>query len=198
MNAWSVSLSGVDLSSRLGLPYMDGRCQMNFSAGHSAAAQCDDPVAPGLWLARPVPARIMPVFMARRRRVNLAEEEFPMTPMIDMVFLLLVFFMTVSTLARADRLPLELPEADESEVPDDLSDRGVVSIDRDGSVHVAAQPVTVDEMRRRIGESLGRDPDLRIQVRAHRETEYAVIRKVLKACAEAGAYEVIYATYQTR
>ena len=44
-----------------------------------------------------------------------------MTPMIDMVFLLLVFFMTVSTLAQADRqVELELPESASSDVPNDL------------------------------------------------------------------------------
>lgn len=50
-----------------------------------------------------------------------------MTPMIDMVFLLLVFFMTVSTLAQAERAKeVDLPESAESDVPgaSELSDRG--------------------------------------------------------------------------
>ena len=49
-----------------------------------------------------------------------------MTPMIDMVFLLLVFFMTVSTLAQADRAKkLDLPPSAQSDVPEaeDLADR---------------------------------------------------------------------------
>ncbi|HBR92976.1 MAG TPA: biopolymer transporter ExbD, partial [Opitutae bacterium] len=56
--------------------------------------------------------------MARRRSSQSPEEDFPMTPMIDMVFLLLVFFMTVSTLAQADRAKkLDLPESAQSDVP---------------------------------------------------------------------------------
>ena len=137
--------------------------------------------------------------MPRRRSVHLPEEDFPMTPMIDMVFLLLVFFMTVSTLAQADkRVKLELPESASSKVPDNLSNRGAISLDAQGQIFVGAQPRTLDQMQASIKESLASNPELRIQVRADQATDYESIKKVLRACAEAGAYEVIYATYQLR
>ena len=121
-----------------------------------------------------------------------------MAPMIDMVFLLLVFFMCVSTLAQADKTaPLDLPQSEKSEVPEDLSGRGTVSIDAAGVIYVGAQPVGLEEMKRRIGASLKQNPKLKIQLRADRAAAYGEIREILKACAEAGAYEVIYATYQS-
>lgn len=135
----------------------------------------------------------------RRRPLRLPEEDFPMTPMIDMVFLLLVFFMTVSTLAQADqRVKLDLPESAASKVPDNLSNRGTISLDAEGQIFVGAQPRTLDQMKTSIKESLASNPDLRIQVRADQATAYKAVRKVLRACAEAGAYEVIYATYQLK
>lgn len=122
-----------------------------------------------------------------------------MTPMIDMVFLLLVFFMTVSTLAQANqRVKLDLPESFASNVPNNLSNRGIVSLNAEGLIFVGAQPRTLDQMKASIKESLASNPDLRIQVRADQATTYEAIRKVLRACAEAGAYEVIYATYQLK
>lgn len=123
-----------------------------------------------------------------------------MAPMIDMVFLLLVFFMCVSTLAQADRAaPVKLPESEESKVPDDLSDRGTVSIDKEGVIYlVGEKAVDIEEMKRRIGLNLRQKPDLQILVRADRETAYGDIRKVLQSCAEAGAYKIIYATHQSR
>lgn len=122
-----------------------------------------------------------------------------MAPMIDMVFLLLVFFMCVSSLAQADRLlvELDLPESSESTVPDDLSGRGTVSVRADGTVYMAAGEVTVAEVEERLRESLRTEPDLSVQLRADRETPFEEIRRVLSACAEAGAGEVIYSTYQT-
>jgi biopolymer transport protein ExbD len=137
--------------------------------------------------------------MARRRSSKPPEEDFPMTPMIDMVFLLLVFFMTVSTLAQADRrVKLDLPESSQSDVPEDLSDRGTISLDAEGAIYLGAQVRSLDEMQSAIQESLELNPDLRIHVRADQATAYSAIKKVLRACAEVGAYEVIYATYQSR
>jgi biopolymer transport protein ExbD len=137
--------------------------------------------------------------MARRRTKSPPEEDFPMTPMIDMVFLLLVFFMTVSTLAQADRqVKLDLPESVSSDVPEDLADRGTISLDAEGQIFLGAQSQTLETMQAAIKASLSENPDLRIQVRADRATPYHNIKEVLRSCAEVGAYEVIYATYQSR
>ncbi len=133
------------------------------------------------------------------KRKEQEAEDFQMAPMIDMVFLLLVFFMCVSTLAQADKsIPLDLAESEESKVPDDLSNRGTVSIEDDGTLYVGAKQVDLAEMQRRIEEAIGTNPELRVLVRADRGTPFGEIKKVLTACAEAGAYEVVYATYQKR
>jgi biopolymer transport protein ExbD len=137
--------------------------------------------------------------MARRRLTNSPVEDFPMTPMIDMVFLLLVFFMTVSTLAQADRqVKLDLPESASSDVPEDLTGRGTISLDAEGQIFLGARPQTLEAMQAAIKASLSDNPELRIHVRADRATPYHTIKEVLRSCAEVGAYEVIYATYQSR
>ena len=137
--------------------------------------------------------------MPRRRPVRLPEEDFPMTPMIDMVFLLLVFFMTVSTLAQADQsVKLDLPESCSSEIPENLSNRGTISLDAQGQIFIGSEQRTLKQMQDSIKKSLVSNSDLRIHLRADRATPYEAIKKVLRACAEAGAYEVIYATYQSR
>lgn len=119
--------------------------------------------------------------------------------MIDMVFLLLVFFMCVSSLAKAEKaVELDLPESHASEVPDDVSDRGLVSVKADGTLFLGAEPVSLEEMKTRIGEAIKKNPTIQISVRADRTTSFLEIKKVLKACAEVGAYEVIYATYEAR
>jgi biopolymer transport protein ExbD len=136
--------------------------------------------------------------MRIRRKIRQAEE-FQMAPMIDMVFLLLVFFMCVSSLAQADRhLPVDLPVSAESDVPDDLSNRGVISVQADGTLYLGAASIAPGDLASRIGAELKRRPDLRIQIRADGGTPFSSIRKVLKLCAEAGATEIIYATHQVR
>lgn len=135
----------------------------------------------------------------KRRKDRRAEEDFQMAPMIDMVFLLLVFFMCVSTLAQAGKsVPLELPESEESKVPEHLSGRGTVSLDAGGQPYLGAEPVSLEEVQSAIRASVLENPQLRVLVRADQATAYGDIKKVLQACAQAGASEVIYATYQSR
>lgn len=136
--------------------------------------------------------------MIKRRKRSYPEEEFQMAPMIDMVFLLLVFFMCVSSLSQAEKPDAvkELPESHASEVPDDVSDRGVISVKTDGSLYLGPTNITMEDLKLRIGSEIKKNPELQILVRADKATPFAEIKKVLKTCAEVGAYEVIYATFQ--
>lgn len=60
------------------------------------------------------------------------DEDFQMAPMIDMVFLLLVFFMTVSTMAKDARPEVDLAKSTEAQVPDASSPSPVVTLRRKG------------------------------------------------------------------
>ena len=122
-----------------------------------------------------------------------------MAPMIDMVFLLLVFFMCVSSLAQADKsVSVELPESQESKVPEDLANRGIVTIQECGTVHLGSREVSLDELKDGISRALRETPRLRVQVRADSTTRFEHIERVLKVCAEAGAIDVVYSTHQSR
>jgi biopolymer transport protein ExbD len=134
----------------------------------------------------------------RLRRRHEPPEDFQMAPMIDMVFLLLVFFMCVSTLAQADRGPVvELPKSAESKVPEDLQDRATISVEADGSVLIGKTKVEPAELSRRLKTTLADNPRMRLQVRADQSVPFHDIKAVLKTCADAGAFEIIYATNQT-
>ncbi len=85
-------------------------------------------------------------------------------------------------------------------MPDDRSGRGTISIARsdDGAIQhfVGPHPVTFAGLQARIEEALTADPDLEINLRATAEMPFGEIRKILTACAELGAYKIVYATYQ--
>lgn len=119
--------------------------------------------------------------------------------MIDMVFLLLVFFMTVASVAQNQRqVKLDLPESDESKIPEDASGRGILSVDAEGNYYIGDQSRSLEEVATAIKARMAADPELRVQVRADQATEYQHVRQLLKTAAEAGAYEIIYATYEAR
>ena len=137
--------------------------------------------------------------MKKLRRRHQEPEDFQMAPMIDMVFLLLVFFMTVASVAKSQRqIELELPDSEESIVPEDASGRGILSGDADGAYYIGDQPHTLESIQSAIRSRMQANPSTQVQVRADQATEYAAVQRLLKAAAEAGAYEIIYATYQAR
>jgi len=122
-----------------------------------------------------------------------------MAPMIDMVFLLLVFFMTVASVAKSQKqIDLDLPDSEESKIPEDASDRGILSIDAEGKFYIGDQTHSLEQVKAAITARIKENPELQVQIRADKNTEYEAVRKLLKAAAEAGAYEIIYATYEAR
>ena len=133
----------------------------------------------------------------RIRRRQTPAEDFQMAPMIDMVFLLLVFFMCVSSLSQAERaMPVDLPASTESKVPEDLADRATISILADGSFYLGADQADENALAERVRRVMQADPRTRLHVRADAAVRFDVIRRVLRVCAEAGAYDVIYSTHQ--
>ncbi len=79
---------------------------------------------------------------------------------------------------------------------ENLPNRGTISLDAEGTIYLGMNSVSIGDMQRTMKTSLEANPELRIHLRADQATPYREIKKVLKACAEVGAYEVIYATYQ--
>lgn len=64
--------------------------------------------------------------------------KFELTPMIDVVFLLITFFMTVTSYASAELIQVAMPIAPQAKVPDDVGDRQFLSIAENGTYFLGA------------------------------------------------------------
>ena len=122
--------------------------------------------------------------------------EINMTPMIDVVFQLIIFFLLSSHLAKQEtQLPLPLPAADSGTVQAaDNRPRLTVNVLADGTLLVANRPITSDDL-----VSLLRDRramhgnELEVRIRGDRSVLYSRVEPVLLACAKAGIWNVAYA-----
>ncbi len=113
--------------------------------------------------------------------------------MIDMTFLLLVFFMITSTLTEQKvKKDIRLPEAKASITPDDLSNRDVINIDGNGDFFIADRKVSKDEMMVYLKKRFEVHPPLRIYLRADKDTPAKVTGEFMDMAAEAGATNVIF------
>ena len=75
---------------------------------------------------------------------------FAMTPMVDVVLLLLIFFMFTSQFSQITRTPLDLPKEPGEGVEIDDSAAIVLDLDKNGQIFVAAQPVDMDRLVRMV------------------------------------------------
>ena len=132
-------------------------------------------------------------------QINLPQEkepEFQMAPMIDMVFLLLVFFMCASHLSQTQNIELEIPTASKAVVPKERPDRWVVNIQKDGSLYSGSNPVKLDELAQMIKADMALRPHLKVYLRADAESPHKQIKKVMNGLAEVGMDSFIFGTYK--
>ena len=130
------------------------------------------------------------------KQVEEQDVEMDMSSMIDMVFLLLIFFIVASVVVDLDKPDVSLPSATAAKVSEDTTGRVQVSIDRAGQIYFGSRPVTLDELKAQVQAEVEADPSIRIFFRADREVSYRVTQKLMKACAEVGALDLIFATYE--
>jgi biopolymer transport protein ExbD len=123
------------------------------------------------------------------------EAKFAMAPMIDMVFLLLVFFMCASHLSTQTSLRLDIPIASKGVVPKDRPDRWVVNIMADGAIFSGMTPITLEELRNTVTAERKANPALKVYLRADAMAKHKEVRKVMGAMAEAGVDDFIFGVY---
>ncbi len=123
------------------------------------------------------------------------DARFVMAPMIDMVFLLLIFFMCASRLSQLQSLELEIPNASRATVPRERPDRLTVNVDREGHLFAGNQAVDGATLRDLVRERAAAQPDLRVYVRADRATPHRHVRRVMALAGEAGVDAFIFGAF---
>ena len=121
-----------------------------------------------------------------------------MTPMIDVVFLLIIFFLVSSHLAKQEaQMELPLPEAASGSPPLDQAKRVTLNVLRDGELILAGHRVGPDELVAKLAGALQRNAgDLEVRIRGDRGVSYRHVEPVMLACAEAGIWNVTFGVFQ--
>ena len=121
--------------------------------------------------------------------------EVDMSPMIDMVFLLLIFFI-VASIAIEDKVVIEIPNAAFAVVPDDTTGRLVISVNKDDGIFIGPKPVTIGELRTHLEKAIEDDPNLRILIRSGGTVKYKTNEKIMMVCGDVGANDLIYSAFE--
>jgi biopolymer transport protein ExbD len=124
------------------------------------------------------------------------EPEVNLTPLIDVVFLLLIFFMVSTTFEHQSRIQIELPEATaEATKPDDESLE--IIIDAQGRYFLGEQQVVNTELKTlkgAISKVLGEREGLPVIIRADAKTPHQAVITALDATSQLGLTRISLAT----
>lgn len=108
----------------------------------------------------------------------------PLTALIDVIFLVVIFFMINAAFAVTSQIPVDLPDEPGDAVSGNRS--VVVTIDAAGLIYVNEQPVYLEELVAVLSDRREQDPDLAVFVSADAALPYQNLIDVLGAVRNAG------------
>jgi biopolymer transport protein ExbD len=117
--------------------------------------------------------------------------ELNLTSMIDVVFLLIIFFMAGTKFAEMERaVKLEVPRVENGGTLTSSKVRRVVNIYRDGSILLDQRTLTVDALEAELRATATASPDVEVVVRGDAEGPFQNVATVLTACRTAGVRDL--------
>jgi biopolymer transport protein ExbD len=126
-----------------------------------------------------------------RKRSELPEAKMQMTSMIDIVFLLIIFFMCVTEMSKLEIEAVTLPEAMKARNDDKPpKDRVVVNVMRDGTYRLMGRTYAKEELKnfliRRAIEKRGPDglSTLAVKIRCDADAPYKYVQQVMMFCMD--------------
>ena len=121
-------------------------------------------------------------------RRNQDEKEIDMAPLIDMVFLLLIFFMVTTSFVKETGIDVNRPAASTAE----LKDKGniLIAVSTDGDIFYEKQKIDMRSVRAHIERSLAENPEGSVVIVADQKSDTGVVVRVMDQCRLAGAKRV--------
>jgi biopolymer transport protein ExbD len=128
------------------------------------------------------------------RRNGKVKADINVTPLVDVVLVLLIIFMVVTPII-ASGVPVELPKtANHGRKPDDGKDI-IIAVTANKAVYVAGRPVSAaNEVTRLVEEERRKHPEKTAFVKGDSRTTYGAVREVMEAVHKAGLEDVMLGT----
>ena len=119
-----------------------------------------------------------------------------LVPMINIVFLLLIFFMLTATPPKNEGKKVELPKARTGE----KSNKHflTVTIDKEGDLQLDGKEVTLDTLPEQMEKKVNEQKNTVISIHADKVIEFELFGQVIELAKQAGAEDFILATEQAK
>jgi biopolymer transport protein TolR len=137
--------------------------------------------------------------LAKRNEGAKISSEINVTPMVDVMLVLLIIFMVVTPMLQkgisVDMAPVNNPE----QMPDaDKEDALLVSITRDGKVYFGSEQMAVDNLTAKVKDRLANKQDKRVYVKADMRARFGSVVQVVDSVRAAGVDDLGLLTEQKK
>lgn len=126
----------------------------------------------------------------RSGRTQTALAEINVTPLVDVMLVLLVIFMITAPILQTG-IQVNLPKTREAQADEATPQALIISVDKEGSVYLSGknerQAINVSDISKLLNERLAQSKDRRVYLRGDGETPYRVIAYVLDQAKRAQA-----------
>jgi biopolymer transport protein ExbD len=115
-----------------------------------------------------------------------------LTPLIDVLFILIIFFTVSSTFLEQPGIELKLPDAESSETH--TTQKVVIYINNDGALFVNDQAVTMENLSGQVASLLEETEDKSVVLRADEQVPHGTIIRLMDLCRRDGIYKIVVST----
>lgn len=127
-------------------------------------------------------------------RMQEEEPAIPMAPMIDIIFLLLIFFITTSVFARLENeLSVTVPTAESATTPKRDLGELIVNVKSNGDIIVNQREISTEQLEILLTRIAKQYPDQSVIIRGDRQASLEHAIEVLDVCAQSGVWNVSFA-----
>ena len=125
--------------------------------------------------------------MSRRDRWSDGENfEVPQTPLIDIIFILIVFFLVATTFYSEERdMKVELPEGDQGSVIDREEERLVINVREGGVITIRNELIGMDQLETAFKEAAAAK-NVFVEIRGDAGVRHGRIMEIMNLCRKSG------------
>ena len=118
-----------------------------------------------------------------------------LTSMLDVIFLLLCFFVTVSVFSQWEsEISIKLPNAKTAEAPERLPGEIIVNLAKDGAISVNSVGLSLEELGASLAKVAKFYPGQPVMIRADKEVRYETLVKLIDTCRASDIWNFSLAT----
>ena len=126
------------------------------------------------------------------RRYSLTKGELNIAPLIDVVFLQLIYFMLTSSFIMQPGIKINLPQAITSET---VSEKEIiVDISKEGAIFFRDNPVTMEELKTIFQNAVSLDRDKVLIIKGDQKTAHGIVVGVMDTARTVGINKIVIGT----